>query len=63
MKRSDSDLDKALTLGLIAGQVALLSQPVAVNTFIIVRIMGPFWFLTALVVGIPLSEQPDERQP
>lgn len=40
---------KALAAGLMSGLVGLLFQGVGVNTFIIVRIMEPFWFVTALL--------------
>jgi hypothetical protein len=32
--------------------IGLLFQAVGVNTFITVRIMEPFWFLTALVMAL-----------
>ena len=41
---------KATSLGLMLAVVGLLFQAVGVNTFIIVRIMEPFWFLTALIM-------------
>jgi hypothetical protein len=41
---------KALGLGLMASIAGLLFQAVGVNSFIIVRIMEPFWFLTAIVM-------------
>jgi len=41
---------KALGLGLMASIIGLLFQALGVNNFIIVRIMEPFWFLTALVM-------------
>jgi CDP-diglyceride synthetase len=41
---------KALSLGLMTSIVGLLFQALGVNNFIIVRIMEPFWFLTALVM-------------
>lgn len=41
---------KALGFGLMASIAGLLLQAIAVNTFIIVRIMEPFWFLTALIM-------------
>lgn len=48
---------KALSAGLIAGLAGLLFQGFGVNTFIIVRIMEPFWMLTAFIMvlyrGIP----------
>jgi hypothetical protein len=43
---------KALSLGLMASIAGLLFQAVGVNTFITVRIMEPFWFLTALVMAL-----------
>lgn len=41
---------KALGLGLMLVVIGLLFQSVGVNTFIIIRIMEPFWFLTALIM-------------
>jgi len=53
---------KALSLGLLAAVVGLLFQAIGVNNFIIVRIMEPFWFLTALLMAlnnmIPLPAEP-----
>ncbi|MBU0951793.1 MAG: O-antigen ligase family protein [Elusimicrobia bacterium] len=46
-------LAKALALGLIAAEVALLFQSIAVNTFITVRIAEPFWLLVAIVMVLP----------
>lgn len=40
--------DKALGLGLLTALVGLLLHATAANTFIIVRVMEPFWFLAAL---------------
>ncbi|MDD2805458.1 MAG: O-antigen ligase family protein [Elusimicrobiales bacterium] len=42
-------LIRALSLGFVISLVGLLFQAVGVNTFIIVRIMEPFWFLAALL--------------
>ena len=47
-------------MGFIAGFVGLLFHGLGANTFIIVRIMEPFWFMTALVVMIPKLEEDDE---
>ncbi|MCK5106608.1 MAG: O-antigen ligase family protein [Elusimicrobiales bacterium] len=41
---------KGLSLGMILALPALLAQGLGVNTFIIVRIMEPFWFLVGLVM-------------
>lgn len=40
---------KALSLGFIISLVGLLFQSLGVNTFIVVRIMEPFWFIAALL--------------
>jgi len=52
---------KGLTLGFLAGFVGLLTQAFAANTFIIVRIMEPFWFLTAIVVMLPEIDKQNNR--
>lgn len=42
--------ERALALGLMVSLGGLLVQSLGVNTFIVVRIMGPFWFLTAVIM-------------
>ncbi|OGS22794.1 MAG: hypothetical protein A2252_10740 [Elusimicrobia bacterium RIFOXYA2_FULL_39_19] len=49
----DDWLAKSLSLGLFAALIALFFQSTAVNTFITIRIMEPFWFLTGLVMVLP----------
>jgi len=44
---------KGLSLGLLGGVGAMVGHSLGSATFIIVRIMEPFWFLTALVMIIP----------
>ena len=51
---------KGLIMGVLAGFISLLIHSIGSNTFIIVRIMEPFWFLMGLVVvlyNIELDEQ------
>jgi hypothetical protein len=43
-------------MGFMAGFIGLLVHAVGANTFIIVRIMEPFWFVLAMVVMIPELE-------
>ncbi|RMH56063.1 MAG: hypothetical protein D6679_10060 [Candidatus Hydrogenedentota bacterium] len=43
---------KGLVLGMIAGSVGLIFHGATANTFIVVRIAGPFWVLTGLVMVI-----------
>ncbi len=49
-------LFSGISLGYIAGFFALLVHGIGANTFIIVRIMEPFWFMTAMVIMIPRIE-------
>ena len=51
-------LMRGLSVGLIAGLVGLLVHAIGANTFIIVRIMEPFWCLTGIVFA--LSEMEEE---
>ena len=50
-----------LALGHLGALVGLLVHSIGANTFIIVRIMEPFWFLTALVVMSPGIEKSGEN--
>ncbi len=54
----DDDFYKGLSLGLLVCLVGLMVQALTANSFIIVRIMEPFWFLTAMVMVLPrLAEE------
>lgn len=50
---------KGLCMGYIAGFIALVVHCIGANTFIIVRIMEPFWFVTAIVCMLPMLEKRD----
>ena len=45
--------ERGLALGFVAGLVGLLVHAIGANTFIIVRVMEPFWFFAAVVVALP----------
>jgi O-antigen ligase len=49
--------DRGLALGFVAGTIGLLGHALGANTFIIVRIMEPFWFFAAIVVALPSLAQ------
>lgn len=59
-KTSDDPFDKGLAIGFLAGFTGLLFHAVGANTFIIVRIMEPFWFIAAMVMMIPSLEKDRE---
>ena len=42
-----------LTVGFLAGFVGLMVHAISTNTFIIIRIMEPFWFIAAIVLSLP----------
>jgi len=47
-RRSGDPLGRSVGLGLLAALVGLLFHSSGANTFIIVRVIEPFWFLAAL---------------
>ena len=56
--------DRGLALGFLAGTIGLLAHAVGSNTFIIVRIMEPFWFFAGIVLMLPSSRRSSwPRQP
>ena len=44
---------RGLVMGFLAGFVGLIVHSVGVNTFIIVRIMEPFWFFVGVITVLP----------
>ena len=55
--------DRGIALGFVAGTVGLLVHAIGSNTFIIVRIMEPFWFFAGVIVMLPLLARADSRAP
>ena len=55
-RQTKNDFFRGLSLGYLAGFFAMLAHGIGANTFIIVRIMEPFWFLTAMIIMIPTIE-------
>ncbi len=53
-RRGDGSLESALGLGLVAGLAGLAVHSIGANTFIIVRIMEPFWLLVGLAVSLSM---------
>ena len=61
-RKTNDKFYKGITMGFFAGAVAMLTHGLSANTFIIVRIMEPFWFLMAIVVAIPSIEEAEALQ-
>jgi O-antigen ligase len=56
--RSVDDLFyKALTLGMLGAVIGLIGHGISASSFIIVRIMEPFWFLMGLIAAYPLIKE------
>jgi hypothetical protein len=54
---------KGLAIGFVAGYIGLLFHAIGANTFIIVRIMEPFWFFTGIIAVLPTLERQSVTQP
>ncbi|MBF0483487.1 MAG: O-antigen ligase family protein [Candidatus Omnitrophica bacterium] len=52
-RMTKNNLLKGIALGFIAGNIGLLVHAITANTFIIIRIMEPYWLLAAIVMSIP----------
>jgi O-antigen ligase len=61
-KTSHDPFDKGLAIGFVAGFTGLLFHAIGANTFIIVRIMEPFWFIAAMVMMIPSLQKDGEGE-
>lgn len=61
--RSSEKWERSLALGLTVSLGGLLVQSLGVNTFIVVRIMSPFWFLVAVLMFLDykLKAAPETR--
>ncbi len=57
IKRLEIPYFKGLSIGFFAGFIGLLFHSIGANTFIIVRIMEPFWFFAGIIVVLPGLEK------
>ena len=53
---------QGLGIGFLAGFVGLIVHAIGANTFIIVRIMEPFWFFVGIIAVIPMLERQKAAQ-
>ncbi len=56
-KKAKTPLYKGLAIGFLAGHMGMIAHAFSANTFIIIRIMEPYWFLAGMVMVIPYLEQ------
>ena len=61
-KQTDDNLYKGLVLGFIAGFIGLATHALTANTFIIIRIMEPFWFITGIIMMLPKVKEEEELE-
>ena len=54
---------KGITIGFLGGFSGLLVQAISTNTFIIIRIMEPFWIMAAIVLSLPSLLAKKEEEP
>jgi O-antigen ligase len=53
---------QGLGIGFLAGFVGLIVHSLGANTFIIVRIMEPFWFFVGIITVVPMLERQQSGQ-
>jgi hypothetical protein len=63
MKEVRTPYFKGITIGFFAGFIGLLFHALGTNTFIIVRIMEPFWFFAGIIAVLPALEPKQQEQP
>ena len=56
LRKIETPLYRGIIIGFIAGFIGLLVHSLGANTFIIVRIMEPFWFFAGMVAVLPTIE-------
>jgi len=56
-KTAKNPLYKGVAVGFLAAHVGMIFHAVSANTFIIIRIMEPYWFLAGMVMVIPYLEK------
>ncbi len=60
-RNSRDELYKGLALGFLGGHVGMIVHAITANTFVLIRVMEPYWFLAALVMIIPRLEKEQEN--
>jgi len=56
LRETSDSFHRGLIMGFLAGFVGLMVHSIGTNTFIIVRIMEPFWFFLGIITVLPMIE-------
>ncbi len=56
----NDDFSAGLAIGFLAGFAGLLGHAIGSNTFIIIKIMEPFWFMAAMALSLPRLREEEE---
>ncbi len=62
LKKLKTPYFQGLSIGFLAGFVGIIVHALGANTFIIVRIMEPFWFFAGIMVVMPAMERQQAEQ-
>jgi O-antigen ligase len=62
LREVTSSYYQGLAIGFLAGFVGLIVHAIGANTFIIVRIMEPFWFFVGIITVLPMLERRESEQ-
>ena len=62
LKEVNTPLYQGLGIGFFSGFVGLVVHAIGANTFIIVRIMEPFWFFVGIITVHPMLERRQSEQ-
>jgi O-antigen ligase len=64
LKEVNTPYYQGLGIGFLAGFAGLIVHAIGANTFIIVRIMEPFWFFVGIITVLPMldRQQVEQRQ-
>jgi len=62
LKEVNTPYYQGLGIGFLAGFVGLIVHAIGANTFIIVRIMEPFWFIVGIITVSPMLERRQAEQ-
>jgi hypothetical protein len=62
-KTTKDDFYEGITIGFLAGTVGMITHAFTANTFVIIRIMEPYWFFAAIIMMIPHIEKMAAQAP